>query len=35
MEENNLVIIFTVTLFIIVLTMIFIYAVFIKKKPRC
>ncbi|MBO9692632.1 sensor histidine kinase [Chryseobacterium sp.] len=32
MEENNLVIIFTITLFIIVLTMIFIYAVFIKKK---
>ncbi len=32
MEENNLVIIFTITLFIVVLTMIFIYAVFIKKK---
>ncbi|RXM39782.1 histidine kinase [Chryseobacterium sp. CH21] len=32
MEENNLVIIFTITLFIIVLTMIFIYTVFIKKK---
>ncbi len=32
MEENNLVIIFTITLFIIVLTMIFIYVVFIKKK---
>lgn len=32
MEENNLVIIFTITLFIIVLTMVFIYAVFIRKK---
>lgn len=34
MEENNLVIIFTITLFIIVLTMIFIYVVFIKKKAN-
>ncbi|MGG1920253.1 histidine kinase [Chryseobacterium sp. NRRL B-14798] len=32
MEENNLVIIFTITLFIVVLTMVFIYAVFIRKK---
>lgn len=32
MEENNLVIIFTITLLIVVLTMIFIYVVFIKKK---
>lgn len=32
MEENNLVITFTITLLIIVLTMIFIYVVFIKKK---
>ncbi|MGN7865520.1 sensor histidine kinase [Chryseobacterium sp.] len=32
MEENNLVIISTITLFIVVLTMIFIYVVFIKKK---
>lgn len=32
MEENNLVITFTITLLIVVLTMIFIYVVFIKKK---
>lgn len=32
MEENNLVISFTITLLIVVLTMIFIYVVFIKKK---
>ncbi|MET3034710.1 sensor histidine kinase [Chryseobacterium sp. NRRL B-14859] len=32
MEENNLVIIFTITLLIVVLTMIFIYVIFIKKK---
>ncbi|WES96479.1 histidine kinase [Chryseobacterium arthrosphaerae] len=34
MEENNLVIISTITLFIVVLTMIFIYVVFIKKKTN-
>lgn len=34
MEENKLVIIFTVTLFIIVLTMIFVYVIFIRKKTR-
>ncbi|WP_343611408.1 sensor histidine kinase [Chryseobacterium oranimense] len=32
MEENNLVITFTITLLIVVLMMIFIYVVFIKKK---
>ncbi len=32
MEENKLVIIFTVTLLIIVLTMIFVYVIFIRKK---
>lgn len=32
MEENKLVIIFTVTLLIIVLTMIFVYVIFIQKK---
>lgn len=32
MEKNNLVIIFTITLFIIVLTMIFVYVIFIQKK---
>ncbi|KPE49448.1 sensor histidine kinase [Chryseobacterium indologenes] len=32
MEENNLVISFTITLLIVVLMMIFIYVVFIKKK---
>ncbi|MGI9650553.1 sensor histidine kinase [Chryseobacterium sp. RLHN22] len=32
MEKNNLIIIFTITLFIIVLTMIFVYVIFIQKK---
>lgn len=32
MEENKLIIIFTVTLLIIVLTMIFVYVIFIRKK---
>ncbi|MCX8533274.1 sensor histidine kinase [Chryseobacterium luquanense] len=32
MEENKLVILFTVTLLIIVLTMIFVYVIFIQKK---
>ncbi|MBB4807124.1 signal transduction histidine kinase [Chryseobacterium defluvii] len=32
MEQNSLVIVFTITLLIVVLAMIFIYAVFIKKK---
>jgi len=32
MEENNLVIIFTVTLLIVVLTMIFVYVIFLRKK---
>lgn len=32
MEQNNLVIIFTITLFIIVLTMIFVYVFFLQKK---
>lgn len=34
MDENKLVIIFTVTLLIIVLTMIFVYVIFIRKKTR-
>lgn len=34
MEENKLVIIFTVTLLIIVLTMIFVYVIFIQKKTN-
>ncbi|REC45773.1 sensor histidine kinase [Chryseobacterium sp. 5_R23647] len=32
MEKNSLIIIFTITLFIIVLTMIFVYVIFIQKK---
>ena len=34
MEENKLVVIFTITLLIIVLTMIFVYVIFIRKKTK-